>query len=240
MPRTHRRAHRGLLLTLALAASMLSSACTETDGEECPPANPVAVVGLAGTASLRLAAPDGSEVIERYEVEESGAAIPIDRYLLSIQASVVPAEARRAASGGPLDWFVGTARASCIGGVVRASQRLGALDVVSDAALSDALPAGASLAGVARLHRSSFTTVSPTDGRIERALRFPSDDPRPVLNELDPDAGAAPLDFGIRLDADVGQTAVHRFTVTYALEDGDVFTAVAGPVTLTPVGTGIQ
>ena len=231
-------------IRLTLAACLPLSACGGEEG--CPSATKLAIVDLAYASHQRLVQefqPAGTELdLQRFEFAGSGEAVPVDEYMLQVITRTVAAETRRAKpSGGYLDWLIGTAQALDCSIPAEAVQRPTALDVRSDAALSETLPVGVSLADAARVYgdlyqvdsfsadgTASGTTASGTD-----VVPKP-DGTQPTLAELQASRPRAPLALNIRLDADVAAVAEHRFTITYSVDSGETFTLTTEPVTLTP------
>ena len=225
----------------ALVACLLLSACG--NGEDCPPTARLAVVDLADVSHRRLELEfDGAAAYagtERYDFAFPGDAVPVDEHLLQVRARTVVADSRRAGSSGSwLDWFIGPARALDCSFPGETVQRLTALELHSDAALSGALPAGASLVGAARA-RYAFPLASDMDrGGVAPGLTFVSvpDGGGPTLARWQADRPRAPLTLGIRLDVDVDVAAEHRFTLTYSVDSGESFTLTTAPITLAPSG----
>lgn len=227
----------GLRLTVASSLVLLIS-CSETGSvDECPPSDPAAIVGLANTTHLRLAGEAlGREGFNRYEEVEPGSTVPVDEYLLSVTTNVVLAEnSRPGVLGKRRGWFLGTAQASCAPPSVISVQRLGAIDLRSDATVSGSLPAGTSLSAVARI-AAFFEVVH--DARFGEAISgmtiFPAFSSEQALGQFGADAPSAPLTFGIQLATELDAAGEHRFTVDYALTNGETFSVLTEPVMLSP------
>ena len=220
---------------LLLMPALILGACTAVDdGEECGPSTTrVAVIGLADVLNRELdpftADADGYRPATSPAPD---APVAVRDYLLSVSAGTVVAEDRRATGPDWLGLLVSSVEADCIGPTLAAVQDLAELELVSDAALSPELPPGASLADVSKVFVGEAYDLGP-DG-IPPVYGSPALDALPTLDELVASTPAAPLSFGVLLDTDTDASRVHRFTLTYALDTGEVFVATSDPVTLVP------
>ena len=226
---------KALQVGAAILATSLLAGCSGVDeGDECLDSSqiPIAVTGLASATNLqRNRSVDSASAFYLAPVD-TGDAITIDDYLLSIRTDTIEAEEPRSARTPLLGWLIGSAYASCAPFQFAPSQRITDIDLVSDTALSDELASGTSFKAVTTIHVVS-----------NNRLDVPSDDAviRPgetlPLDEFVSDAAPAPVAFGLLLNADVDATREHRFTITYSLEGGDVFTLTTDPVMLAPAST---
>ena len=77
-------------------------------------------------------------------------------------------------------------------------------------------------------------TRDPSTGTIDLVTRRSQGDEERSPSGLSSSASAAPLAFTVRLAVETDAVTEHRFDVTYALANGDTFTAGTAPVTLVP------
>ena len=233
-------------IPLALAAGLtvvLVQGCDSNAGFEYPDCGepiPVAVTGLGELANLQL------QTIESTRFDYVGVAeypatpnqeVPIGQYVLGVATTNVVAEDSRSVDRSVLGGFIGSAKATtCPPRSVVISQRIADIDIVSDADLSDDLRAGSSLKAVTDLYAHPidfpYQVLGDESGRHGSAI--PADADPPSVDEFVASEPLAPLVFDLILTAEADEVREHRFSVTYALENGDVFTATSDPVTLAP------
>ena len=230
----------------ALAAGLtvvLVQGCDSNTGFEAPDCGepiPVAVIGLGELVNLQL------QTIESTRFDHVRVAgypttpnqeVPVGEYVLGVTTSNVIAEEPRSIDRSVLGWFIGSAKAtSCPPQSVVVSQRIVDIDIVSDADLSDDLRAGTSLRVVTNLYAHPiefpYQVLGDASGRRDSAV--PADAGLSSIDEFVASEPPAPLIFDLILTAEVDEVREHRFTVTYSLENGDVFTATSDPVMLSP------
>ena len=210
-------------------SELVSEDPSEVEGPTAPTANDgclaryaVAVVGLDRVANLRSVGEDGSTT--RYDLASPSRLVAVDDYLLSATTVVMDPTSR------PSD---DSTEEACPDERVGTDQIVSSIDVVSDAPLSEAIPAGALLNDVALVQVPPATLDAP-DRRVNLVTsRSDADEERP-LSELVSQESPAPVAFTLRFAAEVDAVTEHRFDVTYALEGGDTFMATTAPVTLVP------
>ena len=169
-----------------------------------------------------------------YALADTSAAVASDNVVLHVSAEAVLVDAPV-----PKQPTLDT-RLSCIGPYLESTGRLRAVTIVSDADWTDEFPAGTSLVPIVQA-RAFATGPAPSSVEIDEWLApdyidFPErSDPYGALRSIDEivSRGAGvPLVLAFRLDSP-DEAREHRFTVTYALEDGNVFTVTSPAVTIT-------
>ena len=192
----------------------------------CGPPDVVAIVGLDRVANLRVV--DEDESGADYDLASPSRLVAVDGYLLSATTAVIDASV--GTTGTAVEAFD---EDGCPDDRVESDQRLASLGIVGDAPLSDAFPAGTPLDDAVRI-RVPNATRDPSTGAVGLVTRRPEDDEERSPSELSSSALSAPPAFTVRLVAETDAVTEHRFDVTYALANGDTFTAGTAPVTLVP------
>lgn len=199
---------------------------------------PVAVVGLLDAANMRTTGPSLSSYLAAsqfvdYEAVSVDETVPIDEYLISARAEITGAELKRSSQRNIPGWFVSTANADCLGPVQQSTQRVIDIDLVSSADLSSDLPAGTSLAGIARIIPHYAAEFGDP---IAPITNFPNDPQQSVqLSDYLSVQADAPLRFALRLDTQTDALREHTLTITYTLAGGEIFVVNTDPVVLGPV-----
>lgn len=207
----YKRAH----LLLALLA--VGGCDNSDDPGTCPAPHSVAIVDLDSAANLMVSASNNSST--QYEFITSDTAVSSEDYLLSVTTSVIRTK------------YGSQPRLSCLTGLT-STQRVVDIDIVSDQAISDDLPAGSSL-------RTAFNLVSENTNNIwdsnfgHTTFVYNQASP-PSLTDYLARRPPAPLTFALRLATSVAAEASHTFTITYTLDNDNVFTEMAEAVRLRP------
>jgi len=217
------------VITLSIAGLLAS--CTDGTSGPCPPSDEVAVVGLGSTANIvNIETGNAFNQVEYVTTESS---LPSNRYVLSVATEITPAELPRTQSRSLFDIFVKTAAASCSGESITTSQSIRDINIVSDQAVSGELTAGQSLRDVFRIQASNEGTAD-INNVVRHVLFLRAREDIPLISEYLARSPRAPIQFLLVLEASVLESALHTFTVTYQLVNGEVFTIRTDPIVLTP------
>ena len=211
----------------------VTSVAEPVGDDDCQPNATVTVLGLKSTTSVATTLFPGYDNPE-FAIVDGGLDVPVSDYALVVRATttddslIEPQPLSLSQKRPPY-----TVR-SCAVPQVEAVGRLVDIDVVSDADLAPGFPAGSSLRQVAQVFPETELPLRPESGyESPVSLGLLHASPMPVVDYLR-DSPRPPLRFALRFDVPTDASRLHRFTVTYALEDGLVSSIVTDPVRLVP------
>lgn len=218
------------LCLLFLPALLYIVGCDINSSNPCDDVDPVptmvAIVNVSDAEHYRFEGTTGNNSLYK-PVRETDVGIPANEYIISVNT----------------EYIITNPDVSCRGSGLASESILSDIQIVSDADLTDATPAGSSLG-------SSFRFVSDglfdTPGSQSRQIRSSAllEQNAPFLQDYilfaAPRDEPAPLTITLLLDASVEQTREHAFSVTYMLKNGDVFTLTTKPVLLEPEASALE
>lgn len=222
-----RIAARGACLTvLALALS-----CSSEEDGNCPSPSNVTILGLASAQhfSVDASTTDATAVnalLFAEPVDDPQAGVAIERYVLTVTANSQYTAQRKTARPGWLDLLIPRAQALSCADQIESTQRVSQL-VVSVDALPELGPEAVSV------NVDRFVSPGDAQGGVfnDTSIALSVDEWLPVASLIDEQA---PLRFSIAFDISLTEPTTVQFTVELGLDDGETFSIVASPVTLTP------
>jgi len=216
------------VITLCIAGQLAS--CTGGLGS-CPPSDEVAVVGLG--SAVNIVNVETGNAFNQVEYVTTESSLPSNRYVISVATQITPAEIPRLQSKYFFEYFIKTAIATCNDGSITTDQLIRDINIVSDQTVSEDLAAGQPLRDVFRIQASNEGTAD-NNNIVRHVLFLQAREDIPLISEYLRSSPKAPLRFLLIMEASIPVEALHTFSVTYQLVNGEVFTITTDPIELTP------
>lgn len=133
-------------------------------------------------------------------------------------------------------FFLSEANArTCLGPIFFSQQPLENITITSDSAVSPLYPAGSNLTPVFRVGQTVFSSQLGVRSDLIVA-RAPEN--RESIPEFLSTQPQVPLLLAMTLDVDDSVASQHVFTITYTLDDGNIYATQTEPVSITPRTNG--
>lgn len=216
--------------------SVLTSCDVTDDGGSCPDTPETLITGLGQSSFFSQSDTQLESGLVLFEIIQMPQPISADRFMLAV---VADAQFTASGTNSPSSllahigsFFVTEANAlSCAGPEFFSQQPLDDITITSDAAVSTQYPAGSNLAPVFRVGK--LTTSSPELGLTGGSIVARAPEDRESITAFLSAQPQVPLLLAMTLDIGEPIASQHVFTITYTLEDGNIYTIQTEPVSLT-------